>query len=81
MIFDFADRSEVKVMSDLAMISAGDNVEDVDRVSFFLSAVMGFAPLVFDLTENSGLEDVAKAIKTVWEQKTRDPSLLTKWVQ
>nr|XP_039257181.1 E3 ubiquitin-protein ligase rnf213-alpha-like [Styela clava] len=41
------DINEVKVMCDLAMILAGENPMEVDRVSNLLGAVMGFAPLIF----------------------------------
>ena len=74
------DRSEVKVMSDLAMISAGETPMDVDRVSCFLSAVMGFSPLVFDLTEDAGLNELLTACRVVWENVERDDRLIKKWV-
>ncbi|XP_076810012.1 E3 ubiquitin-protein ligase rnf213-alpha-like isoform X1 [Clavelina lepadiformis] len=73
------DRGEVKVMSDLAMISAGETILEVDRVSCFLSAVMGFAPFIFDLEENANLTNVVDALKKVWEAYSNDNKLLKKW--
>ena len=88
-----ADLGEVKVMSDLAMISAGETPMEVDRVSCFLSAVMGFSPIIFDLPQDAGLKEMLKACKEVFENVERDKkeqaekegdgkrkTLLQKWV-
>ena len=74
------DVAEVKVMSDLAMISAGEEPMQMDRVSCFLSAVMGFSPLIFDLAPSDGLSQLLEACELVWENVDRDPSLIKKWV-
>ena len=76
----FSDRGEVKVLSDLAMISAGDTPMELDKVACFNSAVMGFAPFLFDLKKTSGLDDVLRALKSVQEHRDRDPELPEKWV-
>ncbi|XP_076810018.1 E3 ubiquitin-protein ligase rnf213-alpha-like isoform X2 [Clavelina lepadiformis] len=73
------DRGEVKVMSDLAMISAGETTLEVDRVSCFLSAVMGFAPFIFDLEEKADLSDAVIALNKVWLTSLNDSRLLDKW--
>ena len=78
--FAFPDRSEVKVMSDLAMISAGDTALDVDKVACFNSAVMGFAPFLFDLRAEDGLVEVLQQLKNVWDYMQRDERILKKWV-
>ena len=87
-----SDLGEVKVMSDLAMISAGETPMEVDRVSCFLSAVMGFSPIIFDLPQDAGLKQLLEACKKVWENVERDKrelyereddqrrTLLQKWV-
>ena len=67
-------------MVDLAMISAGEEPIEVDRVSCFNSAVMGFSPLVFNLRSNEGLTDLLSACEEVWENIKADPSILKKWV-
>nr|XP_018671622.1 LOW QUALITY PROTEIN: E3 ubiquitin-protein ligase rnf213-alpha-like [Ciona intestinalis] len=73
------DIGEVKVMSDLAMISAGGTPMEVDRVSCFLSAVMTFSSLLFDLNEQSGLTELMGSITRVWESKQNDKSIIEKW--
>ncbi|XP_078489225.1 E3 ubiquitin-protein ligase rnf213-alpha-like [Ciona intestinalis] len=70
---------EVKVMSDLAMISAGETPIEVDRVSCFLSAVIGFSPLLFDLPQQAGLRELLAACEMVWNNVERDEGLLKKW--
>ena len=69
----------MKVLSDLAMISAGETAMEVDKVSCFLSAVMGFAPFIFDLQENSDLRSMLDSFQKVVERC--DHSKLTEqWV-
>jgi len=76
---NFLGRKEVKVMSDLAMISAGENAMEVDKVSCFLSAVMGFAPFLFDLHEkNADLDALVKAFKQI--SKEDQARLKERWV-
>ena len=67
-------------MCDLAMISAGETAIEIDKVSFFLSAVLGFSPLIFDLSENDGLEQLISACNKVWKSVEQDPTLVEKWV-
>ena len=67
-------------MCDLAMISAGETAVEIDKVSFFLSAVLGFSPLIFDLSENDGLEQLISACNKVWKSVEQDPTLVEKWV-
>ena len=67
-------------MTDLAMIAAGETPMEVDRVSSFNSAVLGFAPLIFNLTSESGLKELLEACKQVWSNVDADPTILDKWV-
>ena len=61
------------------MISAGENTIDIDRVSCFLSAVMGFAPFIFDLKSNSNINDTIEAFVKV--SKVQNSEKLKKnWV-
>jgi len=77
----FVDRKEVKVMSDLAMISAGENTMEVDKVSCFLSAVMGFAPFLFDLHErDADLNALIEAFEKIRNNKEEQSKLKRKWV-
>ena len=67
-------------MIDLAMISAGEVPMEVDRVSCFNSAVMGFSPLLFNLFPDNGLKDLLEACQEVWDNVRSDRSILDKWV-
>ena len=80
-VLAFIDSKEVKVLIDLAMISAGEVQMEVDRVSCFNSAVMGFSPLIFNLYPDNGLDDLLEACQEVWENVRADPMILTKWVR
>ena len=76
-----SDLGDVTVLSDLAMINAGESAMDVQRVSCFLSAVKGFSPLIFDLPQNAGLAQLLETYQKVWENIERDESLVEKWVR
>ncbi|XP_076818184.1 uncharacterized protein LOC143463549 isoform X2 [Clavelina lepadiformis] len=71
--------AEVKVLSDLAMISAGERPMDVARVSCFLSAFMGFAPLLFDLPKTAGFQELLATCKVIWMNVERNHSFLLNW--
>ncbi|XP_076818180.1 E3 ubiquitin-protein ligase rnf213-alpha-like [Clavelina lepadiformis] len=71
--------AEVKVLSDLAMISAGERPMDVARVSCFQSAVMGFAPLLFDLPKTAGFQELLATCKVIWMNVERNQSFLVNW--
>ena len=61
------------------MISAGENPMDIDRVSCFLSAVMGFSPFIFDLQSDSSLNDTIESFEKV--SKVQDiEKLKNNWV-
>ena len=67
-------------MSDLAMISAGENAKEVDKVSCFLSAVMGYAPFLFDLHDReSDLNALISAFQKIPKEKEL-ANLEVKWV-
>ena len=66
-------------MSELVTISAGESSSEVERISCFLSAVMGFSAIVF-VAKNAGIKEFFDACKPVWENITQDEDLLKKWV-
>ena len=76
----YSDTKEVKVMSDLAMIAAGEVPMEVDRVSCFSSAVIAFSPLLFGLNPTDGFQELLDSCKEVWENVENDKSILKKWV-
>ena len=66
-------------MSDLALITTGVTPMEVDRVSCFHSAVMGFSSVIF-LPKYAGLEEFLDAFQEVSEIIQKDKSVLNKWV-
>ena len=51
MFFFFTATQELKVLVDLALISAGESDMETDRISNLHTSCLGFAPLIFDLRE------------------------------
>ncbi len=69
------------MLVDLAMISAegqGDEVEEI--VSIFHSAVLGYAPLIFNLKRDSSLDTFLECCRTVWRSLDSDRRLPDKLV-
>ena len=63
------------------MISAGENTMEVDKVSCFLSAVMGYAPFLFDLNDkNADLKTLIEAFDKLPKENERT-KLKMKWVK
>ena len=74
--------ADVKVMSDLSMMTAGETTLEFDRMSCFLSAVDGFSPLLFEMLEKKiDLNELLDACRQVWENAEKDDYLLDKWVR
>nr|XP_039248269.1 E3 ubiquitin-protein ligase rnf213-alpha-like isoform X1 [Styela clava] len=73
------DRRGVKVFCDLGMISAGESAYEVDKVSCLLSAVIGFSPLIFDVSEDVSLEDFVKLCEEVGTNYAKDANLIQNW--
>lgn len=53
---------------DLAMMSAGDEPMNIAKVQCLHSAVIGFAPLIFDLHENCDHHQLLERCKVVWRE-------------
>ncbi|XP_076122057.1 E3 ubiquitin-protein ligase rnf213-alpha-like isoform X3 [Alosa pseudoharengus] len=69
------DINELKVFVDLASISAGENDLDVDRVACFHDAVLGYAPMLYELKPPSGFTDFKDVLKKLWKALDNDPNL------
>ena len=79
---DFAGgMKELKVFVDLAMTSAGDDAEKICRVQSLHVAANGYATLIFEMKEESGLEEVLAACESVWEELKNTPQLPDKLVR
>ena len=78
----FAGPNQVKVLVDLAMITAsGQGDMEVQKVRCLHAATMGYAPLIYDLDpELSTFEDFYRYCETVWKALQADPKLPQKLV-
>lgn len=81
----FTATQELKVLVDLALISAGESNMETDRISSLHTSCLGFAPLIFDLEESEeqkvNFDDLVKACEPVWKAVETDPSLPKKLVR
>ena len=81
----FTATQELKVLVDLALISAGESDMETDRISSLHTSCLGFAPLIFDLRESEeqkvNFDDLVKACGPVWKAVETDHSLPQKLVR
>ena len=78
----FAGQKEVKVLVDLAMISAqGQSDLEVQRVEFLHTAAMGYAPLIYDMHQNIGFKEFLPLCQAVWRTLEVDDQLPKKFVR
>jgi hypothetical protein len=69
-------RSDLKTFYELAMISAGETDQEVDRVSHFYQTIIRFAPLILELpAESCTFEKFLSACKDVFRSLVRNPDL------
>ncbi|XP_077056473.1 E3 ubiquitin-protein ligase rnf213-beta isoform X2 [Siphateles boraxobius] len=71
---------DLKVFMELVTISAGENDADIDRLASFETAVMGYGPLIYSLSENAGFEEFMDHAKQVWDTLDKDEKLLDKLI-
>ncbi|PFX19442.1 E3 ubiquitin-protein ligase RNF213 [Stylophora pistillata] len=73
---------ELKVLVDLALISAGESDMETKRITSLHTSCLGFAPLIFDLKETEddkvSFDQLIKACEPVWKAVETDPMLPTK---
>ena len=66
----------MKTLVDLAMMSAqGQGDVEVQKVQSLHAAVMGYAPLIFDLCVDADLPALLKQCKSVWRSLAADFNL------
>jgi len=56
------------VFVDLAMMSAGDEPMNIAKVQCLHSSVIGYAPLIFDLPQSFGYQEILERCKVVWRE-------------
>ncbi|XP_047673206.1 E3 ubiquitin-protein ligase rnf213-beta isoform X2 [Tachysurus fulvidraco] len=74
------NRSELKVFTDLASISAGENDLEIDKLRNFQDAVMGYSPFLYSLHETAGFEDFLALAQEVWDALQKDEKLPEKLI-
>ena len=70
---------ELTVVAELASLSAGEIVYNIERVKFFHDAVFGYAPFIYDLKPESDLNAVREAYKKVFSKLSKDGKLPEKY--
>lgn len=80
----FVAPQELKVLVDLALITAGESDMETDRISSLHTSCLGFAPLIFDLKETEdhkvNFDQLMKACDPVWKAVEADKTLPKKLV-
>ena len=71
---------ELKVLVDLAIISAGETDMETARITCLHTSCLGFAPLIFDLKRAYGFDELMRTCEPVWNAVDTDPTLPKKLV-
>ncbi|KAK1806297.1 hypothetical protein P4O66_000172 [Electrophorus voltai] len=72
------DTGELSAFVELASISAGENAMDIGKVCCFRDAISAAAPIIFQLSEKSGVEDLLQAISKLTSAIESDRNLEVK---
>ncbi|KAL7839146.1 hypothetical protein SRHO_G00258040 [Serrasalmus rhombeus] len=84
------DTGELTAFVELASISAGENAMDIGKVCCFRDAISACTPLIYQLTEKSGIQDLLRAISEIkpalesdekLEDKLRDSCNNSEWLK
>ena len=65
---------------DLAMISAGEEDLEIDRISCMHTSCLGFGPLIFRYRQEHGFNELIKLCEPVWQAVSANPSITQKLV-
>ena len=76
----FLGPQELKVLVDLAIISAGEADMETHKITCLHTSCLGFASLIFDLQPTFGFEKLMRACEPVWNAVDADPTLPEKLV-
>ena len=74
------DEQELKVFVDLAMISAGEDDMEIDRISCMHTSCLGFGSLIFGYKPGYGFNELMRLCEPVWQAVDADPGLGEKLV-
>ena len=75
-----SDEQELKVFVDLAMISAGEDDMEIDKISCMHTSCLGFGSLIFGYHENLGFKELMELCEPVWQAVDSNPSINQKLV-
>lgn len=77
----FQDQKEVKVLVDLAMISAeGQGDMEVQKVKCLHATATGYGPLIYELKQEMGFREFLPLCQAVWRVLEIDKDLPDKFV-
>ena len=79
-IFFTVGPQELKVLVDLAIISAGETDMETARITCLHTSCLGFARLIFDLKPSFGFDELMNICEPVWSAVDADPTLPDKLV-
>ena len=83
-VFRFTATQELKVLVDLALISAGESDMETDRISSLYTSCLGFAPLIFDIKESEerrvSFDQLMNTCDPLWKAVETDQMLPEKLV-
>ena len=65
---------------DLAMISAGEDDMEIDRISCMHTSCLGFGSLIFGYKPEHGFDDLIELCEPVWQAFDANPSIEGKLV-
>ena len=74
------DEQELKVFVDLAMISAGEDDMEIDRISRMHTSCLGFGSLIFGCRTDHGFNELMRLCQPVWQAVDANPSIDEKLV-
>ena len=74
------DEQELKVFVDLAMISAGEDDMEIDKISCMHTSCLGFGPLIFGYKEHHGFHHLMRLCRLVWQAVDANPDIKGKLV-
>ena len=74
------DEQELKVFVDLAMISAGEDDMEIDRISYMHTSCLGFGSLIFGYRPEHGFDELSQLLEHVWLVIEANPNIEEKLV-
>ena len=74
------DEQELKVFVDLAMISAGEDDMEIDRISCMHTSCLGFGSLIFGCRTDHGFNELMRLCQPVWQAVDANSSIEEKLV-